>query len=93
MITHMTKRLLFCTALAVAPMLATTPLVAASCESLAGLKLSNTTITAAQTVAAGRRALSRTPSITCTASGTTKPLGSWVTEVPAESAPWSSCGR
>ena len=53
MITYITKRLLFCAALAVAPMLATAPLVAASCESLAGLKLSNTAITAAQIVPAG----------------------------------------
>jgi feruloyl esterase len=53
MITHMTKRLLVCGALAVAPMLATNPMLAASCESLASLKLSGTTITMAQVVAAG----------------------------------------
>jgi feruloyl esterase len=53
MTTHITKRLLFIAALAVAPMLATVPLVAASCESLSGLKLSGASITAAQTVPAG----------------------------------------
>jgi hypothetical protein len=53
MITNMTKRLLACAALAVAPMVATVPMSAASCESLASLKLSDTTITAAQTVPAG----------------------------------------
>ena len=47
MINHATKRLIVCAVLAVAPMLATAPKLAASCESLVNLKLSDTTITAA----------------------------------------------
>ena len=53
MITQTNKWLLLCAALAVAPMLAPTPMLAASCESLAGLKLSDTTIVMAQVVATG----------------------------------------
>ena len=47
------KRLVVCTALAMTPMLAAAPMLAGSCESLAGLKLTDTAITAAQTVPAG----------------------------------------
>jgi len=53
MITHMTKRLLVCAALAAAPMFITAPMFGASCESLASLKLSDATITAALIVPAG----------------------------------------
>jgi len=53
MATHISKRFLFIAALAITPILATAPLVAASCESLFGLKLSGASITAAQTVSAG----------------------------------------
>jgi hypothetical protein len=53
MIAYMTNRVLVCAALAVAPMLVTAPILASSCESLASLKLLDTTVTAAQTVPAG----------------------------------------
>jgi feruloyl esterase len=53
MTTRITKRILFTAALAFAPVLATSPLVAATCESLSDLKVSSASITAAQTVPAG----------------------------------------
>lgn len=53
MITYRNKRLLFCAALAVTAILPTTPLVAASCENLSGMKFSGSRITAAEIVPAG----------------------------------------
>jgi feruloyl esterase len=53
MLTCMIKRLVVCAALGAAPMVVTAPMFAASCESLATVKLSNTAILAAQTVRAG----------------------------------------
>jgi feruloyl esterase len=53
MLTCMIKRLVVCAALAAAPMVVTAPMFAASCENLASVKLSNTSIIAAQTVPAG----------------------------------------
>jgi hypothetical protein len=53
MLTYTARRLIVCATLAIAPLLATAPVLAASCESVASLKLSDTTITAAHTVPAG----------------------------------------
>jgi feruloyl esterase len=53
MATHISTRFLLIAAMAITPILATAPLVAASCESLSSLKLSGASITAAQTVPAG----------------------------------------
>jgi len=53
MLTRVTRRLVVCGALTVAPMAVTAPMLAATCESLTSVKLSNATIDAAQTVPAG----------------------------------------